>query len=108
MKYLKHFTELLKEGIGEYDPMPDTSPKLTDYTQNSPDGMAGSWNSDSDWKKIESPLDNEFKRISKDISDSDKNNNTGIMDIDKIKKKRYHVRIKDKFKGLKVKHIRNK
>jgi hypothetical protein len=94
MKYLKRFNE----GINNYDPTPDTSPKLTDYRQGEINGLEGTWNNDADWKKIEDPLDNEVKRIRTDMNkDAD---NGGIMDMDKIKKKRFH--------GFKIKDLKKK
>ena len=45
-----------------------TFEQITDYTQGTPNGMAGTFNPDSDWKKIESPLNNgEVRRILDDV-----------------------------------------
>lgn len=69
MKYLLTF-----EQLGNYDPTPFDKPMITDYSQGTPNGMAGSFNGDSDWKKIESPLNNgEVKRVLGDIKKDFKN-----------------------------------
>jgi len=67
MKWFKKF-----EDFNMYEPTPMDSPKLTSYAQSTPNGMAGSYDNNINWKKLDAPLDNEFKRLSNDLSPSNK------------------------------------
>jgi hypothetical protein len=84
MKYFK-----LYEEFGTYLPTPFDSPKITNFSQQTPNGLGGSYDNTMNWKKIDSPLDNEFKRFSRDFS----------QDKKFIKKSR-------KKNNKKIKHIR--
>ncbi len=63
MKYFKTY-----ENFGNYQPTPFDSPKLTDYSQQTPNGLAGDYNPNEDTYKMDLPLENEFKRFSRDMS----------------------------------------
>jgi hypothetical protein len=92
MKYFKKIDEI-NENFGEYQPMPFDSPKLTSYTQQTPNGMAGSYDASNDTYKKDTPLENEFKKFSQNYSEE----NTG-------KKRRKFMK---KF-GKKVKDFKTK
>jgi hypothetical protein len=83
MKYLKLFEE-----FGTYLPTPFDSPKITDFGQQTPNGLGGSYDDSMNWKKIDSPLDNEFKTFARDYSK------------DNIFKKKKRI-------NKKIKHIRS-
>jgi hypothetical protein len=93
MKYFKKFDEI-NENFGEYQPTPFDSPKLTSYTQQTPNGMAGSYDASQDTYKLDTPLENEFKKFSQNYSEEQGN-----------KSRKKFMR---KFSNKKVKHLKTK
>lgn len=85
MKYFKKY-----ENFGDYQPMPFDSPKITDYSQQTPNGLAGSYDPNNDTYLKDVPLnnDNDFNRFSRDMSPNNK--------------------VKDKRFNKKVKHLKTK
>jgi hypothetical protein len=81
MIYLKSF-----ENFGSYTPTPFDSPKLTSYAQQTPNGLAGTYDDSINWKKLDSPLDNEYKRLSADLSPDNK--------MTRRKRKRFKKKVK--------------
>lgn len=67
MKWIKTFEE-----FGKYEPNSQTSPMLHAYQQHTPNGISGSYDPSTSTDKIESPLENEFKRFSRNYSNSKK------------------------------------
>lgn len=85
MKYLKTYEE-----IGAAMTTPFDSPKINSYSQQTPNGLGGTFNLANDTYIKDLPInnDNDFKRIARDM-DNNKN----------VKKKKFNK---------KVKHFKNK
>jgi len=67
MIYLKTY-----ESFGSYTPTAFDSPKLTSYAQQTPNGLAGSYDSSISWENLGSVLNNEYKRLTDDLSRNNK------------------------------------
>ncbi len=87
MKYFKTIDEI-NENFGAYQPTPFDSPKLTSYTQQTPNGMAGSYDSSQDTYKLDTPLENEFKKFSQNYSQEHKKSRRRFM-------KKFGKKVKD-------------
>ena len=61
MIYFKTFEE-----FGTYLPMPYDSPKISSYAQQTPNGMAGTY--DNSVASSDTALDNDFKKVSRDMN----------------------------------------